>query len=120
MAKRRTGLNSISVTDTGTMDPFDLAALTEGIDELYRNISNENIRTGSLSADRLKMKKHTDIVLSDSATTNIPHGLGVTPKLIIVVPKGSTRWWQTKEPDQNYIYLQSLVADIKHDIVVIG
>jgi hypothetical protein len=120
MAKRRAGFNDISVTDNGTMDPYDLSALVESIDELYRNVSSENIRKGSISANRLKIEHQTDIIISDGAETKIPHGLNAVPQVMIVVPKAENTWWQTRLPDSGFIYLKCATADIKHDIVLIA
>ena len=117
MAQQRATLSKISITDNGEMDAHDLAALTDSIDELYRNIDNSNIRRNSLSIDRIRMKKVVDIVINDTETL-IPHGLGVVPKVIIVLPKDVlTTWRQTRSPDSNYLYLIATSA-VTVDIVV--
>jgi hypothetical protein len=120
MAKRRAGFSNISITKNWDMDPFDLAALIDGIDELYRNVSNENIRKGSVSIDRLKIQVLTDIIISDANETKIPHKLGIVPVIMSVTPKAENTWWQTKSADKGFVYLQASTAGVKHDIVLIA
>ena len=89
------------------ISPEAVTELNESIDNLHRNIQDENIR--SVSAKKIKqVKREGQSITTDE--TKISHGLGSTPHRYFVTPKSNGVWWETRQQDANFIYLQASAA----------
>lgn len=117
MAKQRSWVTDIMVGDEGQLDPHAIAALKESTDELYRNISNENIRTNSIDARKLRSVKLKDVKLYQNQVNRVPHGLGTVPYFYIMIPQDNLIWYEEKEPDKNYLYLRTSGTKEYHILV---
>jgi Icc-related predicted phosphoesterase len=115
MAKRRHYYTNIALVN-GNLDPEFVAALNNDIDELYRNISDENVV--QISVTKIISRRQNNITIS-TTETQIPHLLGRVPQVLTVIPKNNATWWQVKDPDSAYIYLQAS-SDLVADIIVQG
>jgi len=78
----------------GVTDPSFMATLNEDLDMIWRELDRRKPSTTSTTnvtnitqTGGGKRFVVTDITISDSSTTTIAHGLGLTPTTVIVVPR---------------------------------
>jgi hypothetical protein len=121
MGKRRHKLGDVAVIQApdGTMivDPDAIAAINEDIDNLYRNIQNENIRPG-IEATKIRHHVEENVALGTDEAA-VPHNLGVVPLEWGAMVKGDGYVYQTKDSDSNFVYLKANTA-VTADVIVKG
>lgn len=128
MAKRRNTLKQIpviikdragNVQDDlqGFVDESAVRAIDEDIDAMYKNISNDNIRSG-LDPRKIRNVRIKDAEIGTGETA-IQHSLGIVPYDYRVIMKNSSAWYQTREPDAQFLYLAGTAA-VTADIIIEG
>lgn len=111
-------LAKLTVEDLeAVVDDTSIRAINEDLDGLHKNLSNDNIRYG-VDANKIRNFRTNNVVLATDETV-VPHSLGVRPYDYRVIMKGSSAWWQTREPDSKNIYLAATGA-VTVDILVEG
>jgi len=88
-------------------------ALTKDINELMER-QEEQVEAGT----RLKSNRLDDYPLMAGISNKVPHGLGETPTIVTIVPNSDVRFWQTRKPDLDYIYVD-VSAHATADITVV-
>lgn len=114
MAKRRHNYTKVPVFND-EVDPDFISSLEEDMSEIYRNISDDNI-AHFISIGKIRSTTVEDATIGTSET-KIYHGLGQTPKVMIVVPTSEGTWWQTRDADSGYVYLRASGAMTANIIV---
>jgi len=99
------------------VDDNVIRAINEDLDSLYRNIWNDNIRSG-IDPKKIRHAKVTNVLIGTSETP-VRHALGVKPHTYNVILRGSSAWWQTKEPDNMNVYIAA-TESVSADIIVEG
>jgi hypothetical protein len=108
MGKRRHKLGEVLVIDVGgvmQVDPDAVAAIDEDIDNLYRNIQNENLRPG-IEATKIRHHVESGVALTTDEAA-VPHNLGVVPLEWAAVGNAAQIIYESKDSDSSFVYLKA-------------
>jgi hypothetical protein len=101
---------------TAQVDIQHVAALDEDLDEV-RRIRVAQIQD-NIPSSKIVKRRVNDVNLSSDERA-VPHAFGYVPDEYSVIVRGDGYWYESREPDTQYVYLKAN-TDVVADVIIKG